>query len=345
MKWHKYKNDASILTPIQVTGANNSRMRDPMIAYDAAADSFHMVWTVSWTGTVIGYASSKNLKTWSPQVGLPLGANIANCSFTWAPEIIWDDIQSKWMIYWSCNNSSYSKIYCVSTNNFQSLTNPTTPQLLFNANYSVIDADIIKVAAGSYYMFFKDEVDDVTNSKCVKYATATKPLGPWTASTQKLTTYGTEGPCMVKQGGSYHLFFDPYGANKNYRMVKPTSLTSTASPWPNAGTLTDSTGTAFTYSHSNIIEIPRKYVMWMLYNRPLPTTSVKFEPLLRTSEVNTPYNGNINGMKAFDVSGRMISSSRFLNQNSNKFQWPVSGCYIMSSDKGKTYLKKTTVNK
>ena len=73
LKWQYYNNQASILTPIMVTGANDSKMRDPMMEYDSVDNYFNMVWTVSWTGTTIGWDTTTNLKNWGPQQGLAGG--------------------------------------------------------------------------------------------------------------------------------------------------------------------------------------------------------------------------------------------------------------------------------
>lgn len=315
IKWQKYNNEAVLFTPATVTGAADHKCRDPMIAYDAVGDSFHMVWTVAWTGTVIGYASSKNLKTWSSQYGLPVGANIANCSVCWAPEILWDDNQSKWMLYWSTNQSGGDKhIYFVMTNNLKSLTTAPTPALLFNPGYTVIDADIYKYAAGSYYMFFKDERDGTAN-KDIHYVTGSYPQGntqtggSWSAVHANVANTGTEGPCLVKQGKEYHCFFDPYGTASTYRMTRTTDITTSTSPWTDAGTTTYGTSnTQFIYSHSNIIEIPKKYVLWMLYNKPLPVVGVKFIPaIMPKTEL---YGSDI---KVFDLAGRMVAIERVMS--------------------------------
>jgi len=314
IRWQKYRGDTVIMKPGTALGTTNNLCRDPMIAYAAVGDSFHLIWTVAWTGTIIGYASSKNLKTWSTPVGLPVGQNIANCSVCWAPEIYYDDlqIQNKWMIYWSTNQSGGDKhIYYVLTNNIRSLTTAPTPTLLFNPGYTVIDANIFKYATGSYYMFFKDERDGNDN-KDIHYVTGSTPQGSWGTVHAKVANYGTEGPCLVKQGNEYHCFFDPYGTTVTYRMTRTTDINTTTTPWTDAGTLqywvSGTTYASFRYSHANVIEIPKKYVLWMLYNIPLPTVGVKYMPtIMPKTEL---YGGNI---RVFDLSGRMVAIERILS--------------------------------
>jgi hypothetical protein len=81
-----------------------------------------------------------------------------------------------------------------------------------------------------------------------------------------------EGPTIVKQGGMYHLFFDPFNSfASSYRMVKVgvQDLDTTGFPWPSGGVC--KAGSAnFAWNHSNVIPIPRRYVMHLLYGQPLP---------------------------------------------------------------------------
>jgi len=78
-KWLALKNDASFLTPVV---SKDKLMRDPCIIRGADG-LFHMVWTVSWNDKGIGYASSKDLVSWSEQQFIPVMAKEAaarNCS-------------------------------------------------------------------------------------------------------------------------------------------------------------------------------------------------------------------------------------------------------------------------
>ena len=68
LTWKALKNDESWLKP---TVAMDRLMRDPCIVR-AKDGIFHMVWTVSWNDRGIGYASSKDLITWSEQRFLPV---------------------------------------------------------------------------------------------------------------------------------------------------------------------------------------------------------------------------------------------------------------------------------
>jgi hypothetical protein len=101
--------------------------------------------------------------------------------------------------------------------------------------------------------------------KNIHYVHGTSPRGPWSAVSNTITNVGCEGPSAIRVGNEYRVYFDPFSDfGSTYRMVKVTSLDTTASPWPQGDTL--KTGTSiFQYSHGSIIEIPKKYVMHLLY--------------------------------------------------------------------------------
>jgi hypothetical protein len=266
LKWQKYNGEAAVITP----SVGSKLMRDPMIYFEPATGLFHLVWTTGWSDQLIGYASSKDLKEWSKQTQVTVGAKIANCKCCWAPEIFYDDIKDSCMIFWSTETGSAGKrTYYVMTRDFKTFTDPVK---FFDPGYTEIDASMLKVAAGSYYLFFKDERDAGKN---IHFVHGSTPQGPWSAVSKAITDAGCEGPSAVKIGGEYRVYFDPYGnSNKSYRMVKTTNLDTSASPWQGGAAL-KAGSSDFGYSHGSIIEIPRPYVMHLLFNRPL-TTSVSF---------------------------------------------------------------------
>lgn len=282
LNWQIYDNDQVVLRPT-VSGATETLMRDPMIVFDTTTQSFHLMWTVSWTGTIIGYANSKTLKAWGTQKPVPVGAAIPNAALCWAPEIIWDNVQQKWMIYWSTSigGSDTKWFYYSMTSDFVTFD---AAKVLFNPGLSVIDADIMKINNNKFLMVFKDERKSTgtTESKNIHFVYGTTLQGPWkgpglrgaadTVMSAKVVNAGTEGPSIVKVGDEYHLYFDPFSTTLTYRMVKVKNLDTLASPWPSAGILKTSTGANFNYSHSSVIEIPRRYVTWMLFNKTLPPT-------------------------------------------------------------------------
>jgi hypothetical protein len=298
IKWEYYNNQTPILVPT-VTGG---LMRDPMIEFDSTYNKFNFVWTAAWTGTLIGWDTSSNLTKWGPQVALTIGASISNCYCCWAPEIFWDDIKGEWMILWASSQSSGGDkaiYYCDIPG--QDFTKFTAPQILFYPEFTVIDADMMKLGPNSYVMDFKDERNSTgaTQSKNVHLVFSTSPSGPFkgpnlykngTDTTMSLACTNDaieecEGPTLVYQGGMYHLFVDPFNSfSSTYRMVEARNIDTMLSPWTQSATLTEGTGTAaFEYNHSNVIQVPRRFVMNLLYGQALPTPPAA--PLL-TSPTN-----------------------------------------------------------
>ena len=312
--WQKYNNEAAILPGgITVSGANDARMRDPMIAYDSINRKFNMVWTVSWTGTVIGWDTSRLLKsgTWGTQTGLGVGSSITNCAFSWAPEIFWDDIQSKWMIYWSVSISgSTTRIYysIIPGTDFRAFG---TPAVLFNPGYDIIDADIIKAGTGDYQMFFKDER---TGYKYIRRVSgATTPHGTYGTPTAYVAAASTEGPTVFRAGGQYCVIVDHY-SNAGLGIVRSTDINTTTSPWPGDASrmVYNGTGTTLMYvSHCNVIEVPKMLVKWMLYNdsawvyyvRGTGVRDVNFVPLKNQNSNLNFYDAYF---KMFNLSGRLM---------------------------------------
>jgi hypothetical protein len=312
IKWQKYDNDNAVIVPITVTGANDSRMRDPMTAYDSINRRFNMVWTVSWTGKIIGWDTSALLKkgTWGPQVGLAVSSNIANASYSWAPEIFWDDIQSKWMIYWSVSVSgTNSKIYysMVTGSDFKTFS---PAQVLFDPKYDVIDADIIKVGPANYQMVFKNESG---TGKCISLASgATTPQGPYTTNSAVVVASQTEGPSIVKQGSEYHIFADHY-SNNGIAVAKSATIAPGTSPWPESWTTFGTGGSRLVVSHCNVIAVPKALVKWMLYNDSAWVKFVKNKTTVKDFKQAPSMIPNSNQMNIkstlFDLSGRMVGNT------------------------------------
>lgn len=307
-QWQKYNNEAAVIVPITVTGANDSRMRDPMIAYDSLNRRFNLVWTVSWTGKVIGWDTSSLLKsgTWGPQVGLAISNNITNSSFSWAPEILWDDLKNQWMIYWSVAVSGTNTRVYYSMITGTDFRNFGTPQVLLNTGYDIIDADIIKVGAGNYQMFFKDER---TGYKYIRRASgATTPQGPYGTISSVVANATTEGPSVVKQGNEYHIFVDHY-SNQGVGIAKSKNIDTALSPWPETWT-TFGTGSArLVVSHCNVIAVPKMLVKWMLYNDSAWVRFVRTSTAVRDCKyvpVN-PSNERDNAA-TFDLLGKIVAT-------------------------------------
>lgn len=127
---------------------------------------------VHWDKSIsIDLASEENLKA--------LGLTRAQLTAAWAPEVIYDPVTKKYMMYYSVGvKGDRHRIYYSLVN--EDLTGLTLPKLLFDPGHDVIDADIVyNKLDDQYVMFYKDERNGY---KCVYQATA-KTLVPEEGST------------------------------------------------------------------------------------------------------------------------------------------------------------------
>ncbi|MEJ5995689.1 glycoside hydrolase family 43 protein [Pedobacter sp. Du54] len=227
-QWKALKNDKSFLAPMV---SKDKLMRDPCII-KGADGLFHMVWTVSWKDKGIGYASSKDLITWSEQQFIPVMAKEEGARNTWAPEITYDSATKTYMIYWATTiigrfpetaskaDDGYNhRIYYVITKDFKSFSET---KLLYDPGFNVIDATIVK-DKDRFIMFLKDETRN-PDQKNLKIAFSDKLNGPYSKASEKITgNYWAEGPTILKIGREWLVYFDKYREH-NYGAIKSSDL-------------------------------------------------------------------------------------------------------------------------
>ena len=214
--WNTLKNDETFLKPAV---GESVLMRDPCIIY-GPDQQFHMVWTAGWTEKGIGYASSKDLISWSEQQYIPVmeHENLArNC---WAPEIIYDEEEKQYMIFWSTTipgrfsetdssgDDGYNhRMYYTTTKDFDTFTKT---KLLYDRGFNVIDGSIIKLK-NRYILFLKDETRWPEPEKNIRWAASLNLTGPYSDASEPITgAYWAEGPTCIKTGDKYIVYFDKY---------------------------------------------------------------------------------------------------------------------------------------
>ena len=212
-------NDQSFLKP--VVGVSKL-MRDPCII-QTPDGIFHMVWTAGWTERGIGYASSKDLITWSEQKYIMVMDKEPAARNTWAPEVSYDKKQKQFLIIWSTTipgrfpetqkpgDTGYNhRIYCVTTKDFETFSET---RLFYDRGFNVIDATLSRNGK-KYVMFVKDETIEPPQ-KNIRITNSDNLYGPYSAPSEPITgEYWAEGPTSVKAGDTWFVYFDKYRERK-----------------------------------------------------------------------------------------------------------------------------------
>ena len=211
--------DKSFLTP---KVGISKLMRDPCII-QTGDGTFHMVWTAGWTERGIGYASSKDLITWSEQKYIMVMDKEPTASNCWAPEINFDKKTKQFLIFWATTipgrfpetekigDTGYNhRIYSVTTKDFESFSET---KLFYDKGFNAIDATIIKNGK-NYVMFVKDETK-TPPQKNIRVTTSGSLFGPFSSPSEPITgKYWAEGPTSVKIKDTWYVFFDKYTEKK-----------------------------------------------------------------------------------------------------------------------------------
>lgn len=270
--WEKLNDGKSYLAP---KVGKSKLMRDPCIVR-AADGTFHMVWTSGWNENNIGYASSKDLITWSEQKEIPVMAHEPGVLNSWAPEITFDDKRGEYLIFWASTipgkfsqtaGSSEEKynhrMYFTTTKDFASFA-PT--QLFYDPGFSVIDATFLKTDQGNF-LIVKDETRNPPR-KYLQIAKAPDMHGPFGELSEPFTPKGlwVEGPTALKVGDDYVVYFDAY-TSKHYGALRSHDLKT----WEDvtAKLSFPDEGTPLRVRHGTIIAVPPDVIRTLL-KKPAP---------------------------------------------------------------------------
>jgi beta-xylosidase len=190
-------------------------LRDPSVKLGPDG-VFHMVFTGGSRPDEIGYSASRDLLNWSVPRTLRVMGSAPGTMACWAPELVYDEEKQRWLIAWSSEVEGRfeetrhqakvnHRIYYTTTTDFRQLAEP---RLLLDPGYTCIDPTFLR-ANGRYYMFFKDERDN-PSKKQVRMTSAPSPEGPYDKVSDALTVTRVEGPCAIKVGDDYMVYFDEY---------------------------------------------------------------------------------------------------------------------------------------
>ena len=201
----------------------SKQFRDPSITRGPDG-TFRLVWTSAWRGDQgFGYASSSDLIHWSEQKFVPVMMNEPMTVNVWAPEIFYDVAQKQFLIVWASTipgrfpdfqekHDNNHRLYCTTTRDFETFT---PAKLFFEPGFSVIDGFIL-CDGKRFVLLNKDNSRPNLN---LRVAFADSPLGPWQGESKPFTQKFTEGPCALKVGADWLIYFDAY-REKIYGAVK-----------------------------------------------------------------------------------------------------------------------------
>jgi len=189
-------------------------LRDPSIT-QGPDGVFHLVWTAAWHNCQgFGAANSKDLIHWSPQQFVPVMTNEPTTVNVWAPEVFYDAVGKQFIIVWASTipgrfpdnlepHDNNHRLYATTTRDFVTFT---PEKLFFDPGYSVIDGFLLKDGS-RYVLVHKDNTRPQRN---IRVAFSDSPMGPWTDISGPLTENFTEGPCALKVGDGWLIYFDAY---------------------------------------------------------------------------------------------------------------------------------------
>ncbi len=228
LRWEALNGDRPLVKPVV---GESQLMRDPSITRGPDG-VFRMVWTTSWRGKTIGYASSTDLRRWSTQRAievLPDEPGVVNC---WAPEIYYDDPSGEFVIVWAstiqgrfpetqgAGSGDYNhRQYVIRTRDFNTFSKA---KLFYDPGFQVIDAALFR-SGGSFFMVVKNE----TLKPPAKYLFLTSAPaldGPWSPPGPSISgPEWAEGASPIRIGEFWHIYFDKY-RQKRYGAIRSQNL-------------------------------------------------------------------------------------------------------------------------
>lgn len=259
-KWERVNGGLTVMVP---TVGRSMLVRDPCVVL-GPDNLYHMVWTSGWNENSIGYAWSKDLVHWSPQQEIPVMAHEQDVLNAWAPEIVYDDQRSEYLIHWAStvprkftetagtSEEQYNhRIYATTTRDFKSFS---PARVFYDPGFSVIDASFLKFRDKDY-LIVKDETVKPPK-KYLRLADASALQGPFGALGAPISPKGmwSEGPTALQIGEHAVMYVDSYRDGK-YLGMRSRDLVN----WEDVSKQMHfpDEGTPLRMRHGTVIRIPR----------------------------------------------------------------------------------------
>ncbi len=226
-------------------------LRDPQLLRDDDG-LFRLVWTSGKDDLGVGYATSRDLVTWSEQRILPLMADIPGAKGCLAPELYRVPDTREYALVWSGvvraegETRDRSRIYYSLTRDFKRFT---PPRPLLDTALDASDPSIV-YSNGRYQLFFTTpEPGEGGRSGALRVAEAAHLLGPYMEKAEPLVSgERPAAPAPLALGDGLRLFFDAQGKTRN--RVRETRDGQT---WTD---LTPSLAAASGQRHGSVLAVP-----------------------------------------------------------------------------------------
>lgn len=260
-KWTPLKGGKSFVKP----GVGDYLMKDPHLS-QTPDGIYHLVWATGEFRRDIGYAWSKNLIDWSAQRLIPVMENDTLVMNVWAPEMIFDADNQRFMLYWSStvpkkfketdkqNDSLPSglrynhRIY----RKFSSdLKNWGPTEMFFEPGFNVTDAHIAE-DSGRFMLFVKDETNMGKNiQNNIKMSTSYSITGPYDTKVKVVSRRTwAQSPTAIRIDSQYVVYYQKQKQRKMGAMA-----TKDFKVWKD---ITDSLSFPKGVGHGTILRVPVK---------------------------------------------------------------------------------------
>ena len=183
----------------------------------------------------------------------------------WAPELFYDAHEKRFHHHLGFDdsrddfptNSNRTTTIIVYISRRRAISKFSRPQNYFlTPGYSAIDGFILKDGK-RYVLINKDNSRPNLN---LRVAFAESPLGPWKNVSEPFTQKFTEGPCALKIGDDWLIYFDAY-REKIYGAVKTRDFKTFTD-------ITKEVSFPEGHKHGTAIQAPREILDGLLRNKP-----------------------------------------------------------------------------
>jgi len=220
--------------------------------------TFYAVWSSGASGDKsFSYASSKDLLHWSAPQKVEIMAK-QNALDVVDPHLYWDAAASQFIVTWASTMAANSiqafqeevdnnpRIFYATTRDFQTFSDPA---LLFDPNYSVKDAVLLK--DGNKFALLHN--DNTFPMQSLRVAFGPNPLGPWGPSRDAFTDKFVQEPAAIRLGEEWWI----YTADTK---TGAAGILKTRDFW----TFTEASAVSLPVGIATVLEIPRSVLYRLL---------------------------------------------------------------------------------